>query len=542
MKSIKVLKRYYSLINVKKVILIFEFIALLVPSILSVLTPIFTANVISSLTVYDFSAATYYLLLNLIIIIISTISYFIYHILNSMARSTISLNLNHYVYENVKANSKIESLSLSVLSGIENCVDFSREFLFKLCFLIKSIILLAIIFYYNALIGLILTAVSFVSVFLLNLTDTKIKNNTKAFGENQQKTLHLFNSIKLGSEEERTFNIEHSLKGRYFNYVSENIKIKQKIANYYFINNNLISFLLKLTVFALMVYLITLVRSTVFTLSLYLIFTPYLTYAAENLIAFFGIFAEIGEIDNTLSELESIKFQETKTNPKNLEFESYELVFYNTSLLKEEKNKQNIVSNLPSVKNINLHFEFGKSYLILGSSASGKRTLFYLLNKKLTPSSGSIFIDSKNIFDIPDEKYKQIISFTNKKPHFYNISISENLLMVCSNRSQVLKSISAFGLKEYIQNLPNKLNTIIDNKISSNILFFLGILRAFLSGSKILVIYEIPDNFQKLDFDKLKKILEFLNKKCLVIIFSHEKTLSTLTNKTITIENGKTKS
>ena len=526
MKSIKVLKRYYSLINVKKVILIFEFIALLVPSILSVLTPIFTANVISSLTVYDFSAATYYLLLNLIIIIISTISYFIYHILNSKARSTISLNLNHYVYENVKANSKIESLSLSVLSGIENCVDFSREFLFKLCFLIKSIILLAIIFYYNALIGLILTAVSFVSVFLLNLTDTKIKNNTKAFGENQQKTLHLFNSIKLGSEEERTFNIEHSLKGRYFNYVSENIKIKRKIANYYFINNNLISFLLKLTVFALM----------------YLIFTPYLTYAAENLIAFFGIFAEIGEIDNTLSELESLKFQETKTNPKNLEFESYELVFYNTSVLKEQKNKQIIDSNLPSVKNINLHFEFGKSYLILGSSASGKRTLFYLLNKKLTPSSGSIFIDSKNIFDIPDEKYKQIISFTNKKPHFYNISISENLLMVCSNRSQVLKSISDFGLKEYIQNLPNKLNTIIDNKISSNLLFFLGILRAFLSGSKILVIYEIPDNFQKLDFDKLKKILEFLNKKCLVIIFSHEKTLSTLTNKTITIENGKTKS
>ena len=211
-------------------------------------------------------------------------------------------------------------------------------------------------------------------------------------------------------------------------------------------------------------------------------------------------------------------------------------------MVKEQKNKQTIDSNLPSVKNINLHFEFGKSYLILGSSASGKRTLFYLLNKKLTPSSGSIFIDSKNIFDIPDEKYKQIISFTNKKPHFYNISISENLLMVCSNRSQVLKLISDFGLKEYIQNLPNKLNTIIDNKISSNLLFFLGILRAFLSGSKILVIYEIPDNFQKLDFDKLKKILEFLNKKCLVIIFSHEKTLSTLTNKTITIENGKTKS
>ena len=106
----------------------------------------------------------------------------------------------------------------------------------------------------------------------------------------------------------------------------------------------------------------------------------------------------------------------------------------------------------------------------------------------------------------------------------------------------MLKSISDFGLKEYIQNLPNKLNTIIDNKTSSNLLFFLGILRAFLSGSKILVIYEIPDNFQKQDFYKLKKILEFLNKKCLVIIFSHEKTLSSLTNKTINIENGKVKS
>ena len=543
MKSLSILKRYYKLVNVKKSILVTEFFALLVPSMLSVLSPILTAHIISNLTVYDFKMALYYLALDFAIIVVSTISYFVYHLLNSKARSTISLNLHTYVYENVKANSKIENLSLSALSGIESCVDFNRELLFKLCFFIKSIILLAIIIYYNVMIGAILFAVSLLSVFLLSITDNKIKRNNKIFSENQQKTLKLFNSIKLGSEEERTFNIEHTLKDRYFAYVNTNIKTKKKIANLYFINNNLISLLLKTAVFALTIYLISLVKSTVFTLSLYLIFTPYLTYSAQNLISFFEIFARVGEIDNTLSELESLKFQESPKAVSNHTFESFNLTFYNASVFHKQKiqNYNSSPDTALPLTSINLSFEFGKCYLVLGEADSGKNTLFYLLKRKCQLSSGSIFIDSKNIFDIPENLYKTLISFTGKSPHFYNISINENLLMVCSNRSLVLKSIAKFGFKKDLDALPEKLNTIIGTNFDAKLIFFLGLLRAYLSGTKIIAINEVPESFQKKDFEKLKNIILFLRDSRTIIIFSQKTELTSVANKTILIEDNKVK-
>jgi len=74
LKSIKILKSYYKLANVKFYLILLEFIFLLIPSILSVISPVLTANVISEITVYNFTKAIYNLTLNFIFILISLIS------------------------------------------------------------------------------------------------------------------------------------------------------------------------------------------------------------------------------------------------------------------------------------------------------------------------------------------------------------------------------------------------------------------------------------------------------------------------------------
>jgi competence factor transporting protein len=365
------------------------------------------------------------------------------------------------------------------------------------------------------------------------LTDSKIKKNNKIFSENQNRTLELFNSIKRGSEEEQTFNFENLLKDKYFKFVDESIKTSNKTSTLYFVNNNIISLILKSAVFGLTVYLVLMVKATTLTLSLYLILTPYLSTSAENLIEFFAVFAKIGEVENKLSELESLKYTTTKQKVlSSSPFETFNLTFYHAELSEP---------NAPQIFDANFKVNFCESAEFVGDENSGKRAIFYLLQKKYKLSSGTIFIDDKNIFDIESETYKKLISFTSKQTHFFNISIMENLQMVCSSRNKIFACFKEWGLKSDIFKLEEKENTIITQNSNKKLLYFLGILRAYLSDSKIIAIYETPENFTALDREKFRKILGVMKKDRTILYFSHSDEFSSVFDKTFYVEGSKIK-
>lgn len=57
-------------------------------------------------------------------------------------------------------------------------------------------------------------------------------------------------------------------------------------------------------------------------------------------------------------------------------------------------------------ENLELDFERGKVYVILGSSGSGKTTLLSLLGGLDTPKGGAILFDGTDIQSIGLEKYR----------------------------------------------------------------------------------------------------------------------------------------
>lgn len=523
-KTTKLLKKYYNLVSVKKWLIFVEFVTLLIPSILSILTPIYSANLITALTVYDYSLAKHYLWINFIIIISSTLCYLIYHLISNHVEKIMGQNLHGFVYENVKANSNVTAINLSVMNGIQKLIKFNHDLLDKVCFFIKSIILLIIIFYYNYLISIILVAVSLITFIFLNLSDGQIKKNNHIFGKNQNKTIELFNSIKNGNDEEKNFNVEIALKDKYFELVKETNTASRKEKTYHFLNDNIISLILKATVFGLSIYLIGLIKSTEITLSLYLVLTPYLTSSAQNLIEFFEVFAGLGEIDNTILELESLKFQSPINENKKYIFDTFILTFYHATIGDDFT--------------LNFQIPFKSNTLFIGSVDSGKEKIFEVLQKKQPLNSGMIFIDNKNIFEISPEIYSKLISFSKKDARFFNISIFENLHMVCENRKKIFHELKAFGLSDEINKLEYKTNTTINSKISKKLLYFLDILRCYLSQSKIIAIYEYPDNFSFSDLEKLKRIISYISKTKTVIMFSKSDELSSLFEKQVFISNN----
>lgn len=531
-QGLKILKKYYNLAKVKAYLLILEFLFLLIPSILSILSTVLNAKLITAITVYDFSKATFLLTLDFVFIVVSALSYFFYYLLARKINKTIVFNFQNHLYTNIKANKNSPSISLSVLNNINTLMDFNKNLLYKTCFFIKSIILLSIIIHYNLIIGFVLIGVSFLSYFLLKITDSKIQTKNSELSKYQIQSVELFNSIRQGSGVEQNYNLENSLKDKYFGYVETGIKTTNQISLYYNINNNFITLILKTAVFVSTLFLISAVKSTTLTLSLYLILTPYLSSSAQNLIAFFDIFSEFGIVDNILCEFEALRFQEKPAISQKINFSTYNIYFFQASLTEPD---------LPKIENLDLKIEFGSLVNFVGEKDCGKRAVFYLLKRAHNPSTGSVFIDSKNISDINIDDYKKLVSSTESKPHFFNISIQENLMLVCMNKSKITNTIKAFGLKELIDALPNKANTVVSAETNSHLLFFLGIARSYLTDAKIINIYEVPVLLNSQELTILKKILHFLKRKRTVLLFTHTDDFSELCDKTLYIQDGKVK-
>lgn len=545
LRSIKVLKSYYKLAAVKPIFVVLEFFFLLVPAILSIYSAVLAANVITSLTVYDFKNAIIELSFNFAIIVVSAISYFIYYLISKKVNKTIAKNLNEFIYQNIKQNQNVSKISLATILDISTCVDFNKNFLYKLCFFIKSIITITIVIYHSWIIGLGLVAISLIMGICLKFTDRAIQHKQTELSDIQAKSLDLFNSIQKGSRIEENQNLELRLKDKYFNMVSRHSKTKNKISLLYNINNNFISLLLKSAVFGFTIYLLLLVKSTTLTLSLYLILTPYLTSSAENLLEFFELFSELGTVDNIISKFDSLKFSTPppeENTKKELDIDSFNLYFYHTTieknLKKSEVSNNNFVETL-KLDDINLKVESGSTVSFVGENESGTLALYKLILKEEACSSGSIFLDYKNIAEINSETYKTLVASASPNAYFYNISILENLLFVCDNKNKIIRAINAFGLKADIEAQKNKLNTIVDENFSMELTYFLSILRAYVSGAKIICIYDVPQNFSRQKIQKLMHILKFLKGKVTLILFSKTDVFKQISKKTYYFEKGK---
>ena len=388
-RNFKTIRSFYRLSKVKPILIFFMFVTLIIPAILSVMTPILVANTITSITVYDFSKAINQTIIGFAIVIVSSISYFIYHLISTKVNKTIITNFNTFIYYNVKNNEKINQINLSVIKDISSCVRFNKELIYKLCFFIKAIIILIIIAFYNYYLSLIILGVSIISFLLLKISDKKIQTKNQELSIYEKESLDLFNSICGGGSAEQNYNLECALKDKYFGYVKENIKSSNKISLLYNINNNFISLILKTTIFISTIFLISQIKATELTLSVYLILTPYLTSSAENLISFFDIFSEIGLIDNIINNFESLKYRSETKQEKPIPINTYNLYFYNASL-----------NNKLSLKDINLKINYKDAICFVGDEDYKIEEIFNVLSKKQNVSSGCVFLDDKNISDI----------------------------------------------------------------------------------------------------------------------------------------------
>jgi ATP-binding cassette subfamily B protein len=167
----------------------------------------------------------------------------------------------------------------------------------------------------------------------------------------------------------------------------------------------------------------------------------------------------------------------------------------------------------PVLKNVTLSIKAGKKTAIIGPTAAGKTQLLYLLVGLFQPKAGTIEYDQKNLNEYNKASLHSQIGFVFQDSIIFNMSLRENIAFSDSVTDKDLqKAIDTAELQDFIDALPDKLNTIVSERgtsLSGGQKQRIMLARALALNPKILL---LDDFTARVDRRTEKKILANIQK------------------------------
>jgi ATP-binding cassette, subfamily B, bacterial len=122
----------------------------------------------------------------------------------------------------------------------------------------------------------------------------------------------------------------------------------------------------------------------------------------------------------------------------------------------------------PVLKNITCRIEKNSRTAILGPTAAGKSQLLNLLSRLIYSDSGNIEFDDILIQDYKKESFHNQVGLVFQDSVIFNMSLRENIAFSDNVTNESLnKAIETAELSEYIETLPDKLETIVSERGTS---------------------------------------------------------------------------
>ena len=122
----------------------------------------------------------------------------------------------------------------------------------------------------------------------------------------------------------------------------------------------------------------------------------------------------------------------------------------------------------PALKNVSFKIDAGSRTAIIGPTAAGKTQLLYLLTTLINPDEGAVFFDGENITEYNQDALLRQIGLVFQDSIIFNMSLRDNIAFNAKVTEEDLqKAIDTAELKDFIQSLPQGLETIVSERGSS---------------------------------------------------------------------------
>jgi len=181
------------------------------------------------------------------------------------------------------------------------------------------------------------------------------------------------------------------------------------------------------------------------------------------------------------------------------------------------------------LENINLSISYGQTIGIIGESGAGKSTFVSLLTGLIKPTKGEIFIDDFSL-KTNTNNWQNLVGYVPQSIFLLDDSILNNITLEDDQEKidfeRVNKCINDSQLNDFVNSLPDKLNTVVGEKgslISGGQLQRIGIARALYSNPSILILDEASSALDSKTEGKLMDLIYNDLKGLTKVIISHNK-------------------
>lgn len=177
------------------------------------------------------------------------------------------------------------------------------------------------------------------------------------------------------------------------------------------------------------------------------------------------------------------------------------------------------VNENQAISNISLKVREGDFITVIGSNGAGKSTLFNLIAGTITPSSGSIFLNDRNITREPEYKRARYIGRIFQNPLLgtaSTMSLEDNMMITYKKGFKWLKRSLNHKMREYFRTELVQLKMGLEDRMKENLALFSGGKRQALT--LLMMVLSRPDlilldeHTAALDPKNAQIVLELTNK------------------------------
>ena len=197
-----------------------------------------------------------------------------------------------------------------------------------------------------------------------------------------------------------------------------------------------------------------------------------------------------------------------------------------------------------ALDNVSFTVNKGEFIAIVGASGSGKSTLLHLMGGVDRPTSGKVFINGTNIYEMSDDK---LAIFRRRQIgliyQFYNLipilNVEENIALPVEldgrkvDKTDMDEMLKRLGLEQRKNHLPNELSGGQQQRTSIG--------RALITRPSIILADEPTGNLDSKASEEIVELLRKSNKdlKQTIIMITHNLEIAKCADRIIKIEDGK---
>ncbi|WP_342599282.1 ABC transporter ATP-binding protein [Psychrobacillus sp. FSL H8-0483] len=234
-------------------------------------------------------------------------------------------------------------------------------------------------------------------------------------------------------------------------------------------------------------------------------------------------------------------------------------IFYMESEAVELEAKQPLADGVVAFEDV--HFSYGPDKQVIdgisfearpgtvtafvGPSGGGKTTIFSLLERFYEPDSGTILFNQTPITDLSLRAWRSKIGYVSQESPLMSGTILSNMTYGMSDippMEKIIEAAEAANAEAFIEELPDKYDTLVGErgiKLSGGQRQRIAIARALLHNPKILLLDEATSNLDSGSETSVQEALERLMKGRTTLIIAHRLATIVHANRIFFLEQGK---